>query len=284
MSSSAAATILSVSTSDATTTIVMVADSSLAKTATDPPRPRSRRASLAGARALLQRMNEKTINSSGSTARTSRHFQRRRSRRSLSLVDKFVDLGRALDACFADGTRGKKKSHGSSRRRSSTRRMADGEEDTSQYHHMRRDRSLWELIFATFLVAFLVGFVCVLCIGNYFRAKRAMERQRELRRRRASSATNNNGSNTTDSPRSLASESTANTDNNQNYNHNTVNNERKYLLGGGPPQQQQRGQPELPRRRAGLLSGPSPSPTEDLLLFPDRGGDGNSEKPKIMRV
>jgi hypothetical protein len=31
------------------------------------------------------------------------------------------------------------------------------------------------------LAGFLVGFVLVLCIGNYFRAKRAQERQRERR-------------------------------------------------------------------------------------------------------
>jgi hypothetical protein len=30
-------------------------------------------------------------------------------------------------------------------------------------------------------VAFLVGFITVLCIGNYFRAKRAQERQRQRR-------------------------------------------------------------------------------------------------------
>lgn len=223
------------------------------------------------------------------THTVSRHFQRRR-RLPLSFCGQCVDLGRALDDIFADGLRGTKPKD-----RLVAKEMADGAsggaaDDTSHHQHMRRDRSLWELILATFFVAFLVGFVCVLCIGNYFRAKRAMERQRELRRRRANSSaggsgTNQNGSShTTDSPRSLASESTANTDNQQNY-HNVNNNERRYLLGGGPPQP--RGPPELPRRRAGLLSGPSPSPpTEDLLLFPDReGGDGSGgEKPKIMRV
>lgn len=30
-------------------------------------------------------------------------------------------------------------------------------------------------------VGFLVGFITVLCIGNYFRAKRAQERQRQRR-------------------------------------------------------------------------------------------------------
>ena len=39
-------------------------------------------------------------------------------------------------------------------------------------------------------VAFLVGFITVLCIGNYFRAKRAQERQRQ--RRDAKQQANNN--------------------------------------------------------------------------------------------
>lgn len=30
-------------------------------------------------------------------------------------------------------------------------------------------------------VVFLVGFITVLCVGNYFRAKRAQERQRQRR-------------------------------------------------------------------------------------------------------
>jgi hypothetical protein len=39
-------------------------------------------------------------------------------------------------------------------------------------------------------VVFLVGFITVLCIGNYFRAKRAQERQRQ--RRLAKLAASNN--------------------------------------------------------------------------------------------
>jgi hypothetical protein len=34
---------------------------------------------------------------------------------------------------------------------------------------------------AVCFVIFLVGFIAVLCIGNYFRAKRAQERQRQRR-------------------------------------------------------------------------------------------------------
>jgi hypothetical protein len=38
-----------------------------------------------------------------------------------------------------------------------------------------------ELVFATTFAGFLIGFVAVLCVGNYYRAKRAADRQR-LRR------------------------------------------------------------------------------------------------------
>jgi hypothetical protein len=34
---------------------------------------------------------------------------------------------------------------------------------------------------AVCFVVFLVGFITVLCVGNYFRAKRAQERQRQRR-------------------------------------------------------------------------------------------------------
>mmetsp|Transcript_3807 Transcript_3807/g.5034 ORF Transcript_3807/g.5034 Transcript_3807/m.5034 type:complete len:82 (+) Transcript_3807:239-484(+) len=44
-----------------------------------------------------------------------------------------------------------------------------------------RGRSIIEVILAVCFVTFLVGFITVLCIGNYFRAKRAQERQRQRR-------------------------------------------------------------------------------------------------------
>jgi len=44
-----------------------------------------------------------------------------------------------------------------------------------------RGRSIFEVILAVCFVGFLVGFIAVLCIGNYFRAKRAQERQRQRR-------------------------------------------------------------------------------------------------------
>jgi hypothetical protein len=44
-----------------------------------------------------------------------------------------------------------------------------------------RGRSIAEVIIAVTFVGFLTGFVLVLCIGNYYRAKKAMERQKQRR-------------------------------------------------------------------------------------------------------
>jgi hypothetical protein len=49
------------------------------------------------------------------------------------------------------------------------------------------------MIQAVCFVGFLVGFITVLCIGNYFRAKRAQERQRQRRLAKLSGSTNNGG-------------------------------------------------------------------------------------------
>lgn len=44
---------------------------------------------------------------------------------------------------------------------------------------------------AVCFVVFLVGFITVLCIGNYFRAKRAQERQRQRRLSKLAGANGN---------------------------------------------------------------------------------------------
>lgn len=54
-----------------------------------------------------------------------------------------------------------------------------------------RGRSIIELVFAVTFVGFLVGFIAVLCIGNYLRARRAMERQRQRRISRQLGKTHN---------------------------------------------------------------------------------------------
>lgn len=65
-----------------------------------------------------------------------------------------------------------------------------------------RDRSLTEVLIAVVFVCFFVGFVTVLCIGNYYRAKKAMERQRQ---RRLARLAGNAGNGVVDSPRSTIS-------------------------------------------------------------------------------
>lgn len=47
-----------------------------------------------------------------------------------------------------------------------------------------RGRSFIEVLLATVLLCFLLGFVCVLCWGNWFRAKQAQERQLYNRRKK----------------------------------------------------------------------------------------------------
>lgn len=69
---------------------------------------------------------------------------------------------------------------------------------------------------AVTFVGFLTGFVAVLCIGNYFRAKRAQERQRQQRLARLAGS-----SGLIDSPRSLYSGS------------QSTEGEHQHLLSGG---------------------------------------------------
>jgi hypothetical protein len=52
---------------------------------------------------------------------------------------------------------------------------------TPKMTYRSRGRSTIEIIVAVTFVGFLTGFVVVLCIGNYFRAKRAQGRQRQRR-------------------------------------------------------------------------------------------------------
>ena len=66
-------------------------------------------------------------------------------------------------------------------------------------------RSLAEKIAVAILGGFLTGFILVLCVGNYFRAKRAMERQKQRRLARLS----NGGNGFVDSPRSQQSSNTS---------------------------------------------------------------------------
>ncbi|KAG7353604.1 hypothetical protein IV203_034872 [Nitzschia inconspicua] len=70
-----------------------------------------------------------------------------------------------------------------------------------------RGRSLTEVLIAVVCVCFLLGFVAVLCIGNYYRAKRAMERQKQRRLARLSGQSGAIGAE--NSPRSIISGSSS---------------------------------------------------------------------------
>lgn len=84
-------------------------------------------------------------------------------------------------------------------------------------------------------VGFLTGFVAVLCIGNYYRAKRAMERQRQRRLARLSGHAGN-GVVGLDSPGSnvpakiRGNNSNINDNNSNGTNSDTMGSERQDLL------------------------------------------------------
>jgi hypothetical protein len=115
-----------------------------------------------------------------------------------------------------------------------------------------------EVILAVTVICFLAGFILVLCIGNYFRAKRAMERQRQ--RRLMTRLTNNGKDAVNASPRSAHSSATS--------GGSTRSGEHQHLLAKPP---------ELPRRRNPQEEG------HDLLLFPDDQQQQQSI-PKVMSV
>lgn len=87
----------------------------------------------------------------------------------------------------------------------------------------------------------MAGFICVLCVGNFYRAKRAMERQRQRRLARLS---NGGGNGVVDSPHSATS--------------SEKGAEQTYLLGNT--------QGDAARRRNNNMNGAMPLVQEDLLL------------------
>jgi hypothetical protein len=112
-------------------------------------------------------------------------------------------------------------------------------------------RTLTEVIVAVTFVGFLTGFVAVLCIGNYFRAKRAQERQRQQRLARLAG-----GSGLFDSPRSHYSGSSG--------QQSSEASEQHRLLGGGRTRPKLHVNANLPSRRRHADEG-----TDSLLLQVD---------------
>lgn len=144
-------------------------------------------------------------------------------------------------------------------------------------------RSLTEIIIAVVFTGFLTGFVTVLCIGNYYRAKIAMERQRQRRLERYSLAGGGGGIDS--SPKSQHSSGTSGgstrTSDGGSYtglgeNHIVNNRNESQHLFLSPP-------PDIPRRRPYTDPG-----SHDLLLFQDhepiQQQQQQSRRPNVMRV
>ena len=123
-----------------------------------------------------------------------------------------------------------------------------------------RGRSIVEVLIATIFVCFLTGFVAVLCIGNYYRAKKAMERHRQRRLARLSHGAGGN-------VQSMVGDKASHISPGSTYSGESgVVDERKPLLAHPS---------ELPRRRNNNIN-------DDLLLFTNN--DEQQRQPAIMRV
>lgn len=120
------------------------------------------------------------------------------------------------------------------------------------YHS--RGRSLSEIITAVFCVSFLIGFVGVLCIGNYFRAKRAMVRQKERRMARRNISLHHGGDM---SPDRGSAGTTSSSSPRSTVTSGSSGDEHLHLIQG---QNNQQNLPELPRRR---------------MMFEDTGASGD---------
>ena len=116
-----------------------------------------------------------------------------------------------------------------------------------------RGRTLTEVILAVVFVGFLTGFVAVLCIGNYFRAKRAMERQRQRRLAKMTTTNNHMAATFVEGPFDTHHHHHTDDDDNadiataspRSSNGSTVD-EHLYLLSSN---NNNRPRPQLPRRR-----------------------------------
>ena len=141
---------------------------------------------------------------------------------------------------------------------------------------------------AVTFVGFLTGFVVVLCIGNYFRAKRAQERQRQRRLAKENGGYHYDAS--PDSPRSeYSAASSAYMDEGPERQHLLSLHQRKHVLqsknknssstagGGGLYRTQQLN----PQYRAPDSDG---GETADLLMIPEEDNARNGPSSDVMSV
>ena len=109
------------------------------------------------------------------------------------------------------------------------------------------------------IVSFLLGFVVVLCIGNFYRARKAMERQKQRRLARLLGGGNQNTSEGFQSPASQTS--------------SMYSEERQSLLGSNNTRMNQRGNSTTNRRKAD-------EGTDSLLLDLNE----NNNRPNVAMV
>ena len=152
-----------------------------------------------------------------------------------------------------------------------------------------RGRPTIEIIVAVTFVGFLTGFVVVLCIGNYFRAKRAQERQRQRRMEKE-----NGGYHyySPDSPRSeYSAASSAYTDEGPERQHLLSLHQRKHVLnsnsnsssGGGLYRTQQLN-PQYRASKGGGAHDSDAGETADLLMIPEESDARNGPSSDVMSV
>lgn len=166
---------------------------------------------------------------------------------------------------------------------------------------------LYALDFATTqavtFVGFLTGFVVVLCIGNYFRAKRAQERQRQRRLAKLGGGggvvyERDGGGSLPDSPRSqYSATSSAYTDEGPEHHHllhqrKTVFHASRGVVGGDGGTSLYRTQQLNPQHRQtsiGQLQHPKHSAQysdeeADLLMIPEEDHDRKGPSSDVMSV
>ena len=138
-----------------------------------------------------------------------------------------------------------------------------------------RGRSTIEIIVAVTFVGFLTGFVVVLCIGNYFRAKRAQERQRQRRLEKE-----NGGYHyySPDSPRSeYSAASSAYTDEGPERQHLLSLHQRKHV-------RTQQLNPQYRASNGGGAHDSDAGETADLLMIPEGNDMKNGPSSDVMSV
>ena len=175
----------------------------------------------------------------------------------------------------------------------STRR--EGPHTQNKMTYRSRGRSTIEIIVAVTFVGFLTGFVVVLCIGNYFRAKRAQERQSQRRLAKENGEYHYMYA-SPDSPRSeYSAASSAYMDEGPERQHLLSLHQRKHVLqsknknsssttGGGGLYRTQQLNPQYRASNGGGAPDSDGGEMADLLMIPEEDNAKNGPSSDVMSV